>query len=109
MMEIEEQVYRYIIANYVGKENMVKNRQLRGIFKQVKSDKAMRKIIQNIRCNPKFTIFIGSVSGRTGGYFACTSREEINDTINNHMRRAYRMYLECEIFRNKDIIEFAKQ
>lgn len=108
-MGIEEQVYRYIVTKYIGKDNMVKNRQLRAIFKQVKSDKAMRKIIQNIRCDPKFTIFIGSISGKTGGYFACTSREEINDTINNHMRRAYKMYCECEIFRNKDIIEFAKQ
>lgn len=108
-MEIEEQVYRYIITNYIGKENKIKNRQLRGVFPQIKSDKAMRKIIQNIRCDPKFTIFIGSVSGRTGGYFACTTREEINETANNHQRRGYKMIKEGEIFRNKDIIEFAKQ
>lgn len=108
-MEIEEQVYRYIITNYIGKENMVKNRQLRMVFPQIKSDKSMRKVIQNIRTDPRFTIFIGSVSGRTGGYFACTTREEINETIDNHMKRAYKMYRECEIFRNKDIIEFAKQ
>lgn len=108
-MSIEEKVYNYITTNHVGKENMIKNRELRAYFPQIKSDKAMRKIIQNIRCDPKFTIFIGSESGKTGGYFACTSRVEINDTINNHIRRAYKMYRECEIFRSKEVIEYAKR
>ena len=48
-MCIEEQVYNFIVTNHVGKENMVKNRQLRVYFPQIKSDKAMRKIIENIR------------------------------------------------------------
>ena len=61
------------------------------------------------RSNPRFTIFIGSVSGSTGGYFACTSHKEINDTIDNLMRRAYQIYEDCKIYRSKEVIEFAKR
>lgn len=108
-MSIEEKVYNFIITNHVGKENMIKNRQLRIYFPQIRSDKSMRKVIQNIRSNPRFTIFIGSVSGSTGGYFACTSHKEINDTIDNLMRRAYQIYEDCKIYRSKEVIKFAKR
>lgn len=108
-MDIEERVYNFIITNHVGKENMIKNSALRRYFPQVKSDKSMRKVIQNIRCDPRFPIFIGSLSGNMGGYYACTSHKEMNDTIDNLMKRAYRIYLDCEVFRKKEVIEFAKR
>ena len=39
-MCIEEQVYNFIVTNHVRKENMVKNRQLRVYFPQIKSGNA---------------------------------------------------------------------
>lgn len=108
-MDIEEQVYNFIIEHCVGKENMIKNSILRKYFPQIKSDKAMRKVIQNIRIDPGFPIFIGSLSGNRGGYYACTNQQEMNETIDNLMKRAYQIYLDCEAFRTKEVIEFAKR
>lgn len=96
-MCIEEQVYNFIVTNHIGKENMVKNRQLRVYFPQIKSDKAMRKIIENIRFNPDFKYFIGSVSGSKGGYYACTLKSEIQETKNSKK------------FDSKEVIEFAER
>ena len=50
---MEENVYTYLIINHVGKENLIKNKDLRKIF-NIKSDKSMRRIIQNKRENKKF-------------------------------------------------------
>jgi len=66
-MGIEEQVYNFIVTNHIRKENMVKNRQLRVYFPQIKSDKAMRKIIENIRFNPDFKYFIGVLAEAKAG------------------------------------------
>lgn len=72
---IEERVYDYLVENNQGKENLIKNQELRRIF-NVSSDKAMRKIIQNIREDKNFPKMIGSVSGVKGGFFTCTTDEE---------------------------------
>ena len=45
---MEEQVYNYLIMNHIGKDNLIKNVDLRKRF-NIGSDKSMRKIIQNIR------------------------------------------------------------
>lgn len=73
---IEERVYDYLIENHRGKENLIKNQVLRGKF-QVGSDKAMRKIIQNIREDKSFKRMVGSVSGKSGGFYICETDEEI--------------------------------
>ena len=44
---MEEQVYKYLLENHVGSENLIKNQDLRKIF-DINSDKAMRRVIQNI-------------------------------------------------------------
>ena len=87
---IEERVYDYLIENHRGKENLIKNQVLRGKF-QVGSDKAMRKIIQNIREDKSFKRMVGSVSGKAGGFYICCTDEEIEETINNIKHRANQM------------------
>lgn len=108
-MCIEKQVYNFIVTNHVGKENMVKNRQLRVYFPQIKSDKAMRKIIENIMFNPDFKYFIGSVSGSKGGYYACTLKSEIQETKNSYMHRAMQMLENSKKFESKEVIEYAER
>lgn len=93
---IEERVYDYLVENNQGKENLIKNQELRKIF-NVTSDKSMRKVIQNIREDKNFPKMIGSVSGVKGGFFTCTTDEEKEETINNIKHRANQMLRMCYV------------
>ena len=62
---MEEKIYNYLITNNIGKENLIKNAELRKLF-NIKSDKSLRKIIQNIREDKNYYLVIGSMSGKTG-------------------------------------------
>lgn len=93
---MEEQVYSYLITKHIGKDNLIKNVDLRKRF-NIKSDKAMRKVIQNIRENKNYYLIVGSISGRTGGFFICQTEEEIDETINNIRHRANQMHRMCHI------------
>ncbi len=93
---MEEQVYSYLITKHIGKDNLIKNVDLRKKF-NIQSDKAMRKVIQNIRENEKYYLIVGSISGRTGGFFICQTEEEIDETINNIRHRANQMHRMCHI------------
>ena len=93
---MEEQVYSYLITKHVGKNNLIKNIDLRKKF-NINSDKAMRKVIQNIRENKEYFLVVGSISGRTGGFFICQTEEEINETINNIKHRANQMHRMCYV------------
>ena len=93
---MEEQVYSYLITKHIGKDNLIKNVDLRKKF-NINSDKAMRKIIQNIRENKNYYLIIGSISGRTGGFFSCQTEDEIDETINNIRHRANQMHRMCHI------------
>lgn len=97
---MEEQVYSYLITKHVGKKNLIKNVDLRKRF-NINSDKSMRKVIQNIRENEKFYLIVGSISGKSGGFFICQTEEEMNETINNIKHRAGQMYKMCHILENK--------
>lgn len=93
---MEEQVYSYLISKHIGKENLIKNSDLRKMF-GINSDKSMRKVIQNIRENKSFYLIIGSVSGKSGGFFICQTEEEIDETINNIRHRANQMHKMCHV------------
>lgn len=93
---MEEQVYSYLITKHVGKNNLIKNIDLRKKF-NINSDKAMRKVIQNIRENKEYFLVVGSISGRTGGFFICQTEDEINETINNIKHRANQMHRMCHV------------
>lgn len=93
---LEEQIYTYLLNYHLGKENLIKNKDLRAKF-HVNSDKSLRKIIQNIRENKQFSQIIGSVSGKNGGFYICESEEEIQETINNIKHRANQMLKMCYI------------
>ena len=93
---MEEQVYSYLITKHIGKDNLIKNVDLRKKF-NIHSDKAMRKVIQNIREKEKYYLIVGSISGRTGGFFICQTEEEIDETINNIRHRANQMHRMCHI------------
>lgn len=97
---MEEQVYSYLIANHVGKDNLIKNIDLRKRF-NINSDKSMRKVIQNIRENPEYYLIVGSISGKSGGFFICQTEEEMIDTINNIKHRANQMHRMCHILDSK--------
>lgn len=93
---MEEKVYSYLIENHIGKQNLIKNKELRKIF-DIKSDKSMRKVIQNIREDTRFYLIVGSASGKTGGFFICQTTEEIDETIDNIRHRANEMLRMCHI------------
>lgn len=93
---MEEKVYSYLIENHIGKQNLIKNKELRKIF-DIKSDKSMRKVIQNIREDTRFYLIVGSVSGKTGGFFICQTTEEIDETTDNIRHRANEMLRMCQI------------
>ena len=93
---MEEKIYNYLITNNIGKDHLIKNKDLRKMF-HINSDKTMRKIIQNIRENPEYYLIIGSVSGKTGGYYICQTEEEMNNTIDNLRHRANQMHRICHI------------
>ena len=97
---MEEKVYNYLITNHIGKNNLIKNIDLRKKF-NIKSDKSMRKVIQNIRENKDYYLIVGSISGKTGGFFICQTEEEISDTINNIKHRANQMHRMCHILEGK--------
>ena len=93
---MEERIYNYLITNHIGKDNQIKNKELRKLF-NINSDKSLRKIIQNIREDKKFYLIVGSVSGRTGGFYICHTEEEIVDTIDNIKHRANQMLRMCHV------------
>ena len=93
---MEERIYNYLITNHIGKDNLIKNKELRKLF-NINSDKSLRKIIQNIREDKKFYLIVGSVSGRTGGCYICHTEEEIEDTIDNIKHRANQMLRMCHV------------
>lgn len=101
---IEERVYDYLVENNQGKENLIKNQELRKIF-NVTSDKSMRKVIQNIREDKNFPKMIGSVSGVKGGFFTCITDEEKEETINNIKHRANEMLRMCHVLEWKKELE----
>ncbi len=101
---MEERVYNYLLQNHLGKDNLIKNKDLRRLF-SINSDKAMRKVIQNIRENELFTKVVGSVSGKTGGFYICITDEEKQETINNIKHRANQMLRMTHILEWKKKLE----
>ena len=93
---MEDKIYQYLIEHHIGKDNLIKNQDLRKLF-DIKSDKSLRKIIQNIRESKEYYLIIGSVSGKTGGYYICQTEDEIADTINNIRHRANEMLRMCHV------------
>lgn len=93
---MEEKIYSYLIENHIGKDNLIKNQELRKLF-DIKSDKSLRKVIQNIRESKEYYLIIGSMSGKTGGYYICQTEDEINDTISNIRHRANEMLRMCHV------------
>jgi len=93
---VEEKIYNYLITNHIGKDNLIKNKDLRRIF-DIHSDKSLRKIIQNIREDKNFYLIVGSISGRTGGFYICHTEEEITETIDNIRHRANQMLRMCHV------------
>lgn len=96
-MDIEERVYNYLLENHVGKDNMIKNKELRFALGIKTGDKSMRKIIQNINQNKRFERMVGSLSGKMGGFFICETKEECIAAINNKKHRANQMLRDCHV------------
>ena len=92
---MEEQVYKYLCKNHLGKDNLIKNKDLRKLF-NINSDKAMRKVIQNIRESKDYPKLIG-------GFFTCITEEEKEETINNIKHRANQMLRQCHILQRKEV------
>ena len=101
---MEEQVYNYLIMNHIGKDNLIKNIDLRKRF-NIGSDKSMRKIIQNIREDKNYKEIIGSKSGVKGGFYMCVTNEEKEETINNIKHRANQMLRMTHVLEWKSNLE----
>lgn len=93
---LENQIYEYLLNYHLGRNNLIKNKDLRARF-NVSSDKSLRKIIQNIREDKQFSKIIGSVSGKNGGFYICETDEEIEETIKNIKHRANQMLRMCYV------------
>lgn len=93
---MEGQVYEYLCKNHLGKDNLIKNKDLRKLF-NINSDKSMRKVIQNIREGKDYPKLVGSLSGKTGGFYICITEQEKDETINNTKHRANQMLRTCHI------------
>ena len=93
---MESEIYTYLIEHNIGKDNMIKNKDLRRIF-NVGNDRSLRKIIQNIREDEDYYLVIGSKSGSNGGFYVCVTDEEVEDTIDNIRKRAGQMYRTCHV------------
>ncbi len=98
---MEERVYSYLIINHIGKENLIKNTDLRKLF-NIHSDKSMRKVIQNIREDSSNYLIVGSISGNKGGFYICHTKDEITETIDNIRHRANQMHRMCHILQSKE-------
>ena len=88
---MEERVYCYLIINH---------NDLRKLF-NIRSDKSMRKVIQNIREDSSNYLIVGSISGNKGGFYICHTEDEITETIDNIRHRANQMHRMCHILQNK--------
>jgi len=93
---METSVYIYLCKYHLGKENLIKNKELRKIF-NIGSDKSMRKVIQNIRESKDYPLMVGSLSGKSGGFYICVTDEEKQETIENIKRRANQMLRCCHV------------
>ncbi len=91
-MTKEEQIYDYLCKYCVGKDNRVKNYELRKKF-NVLGDKSLRKIIENIRLNSDMKEIVASIAGPDGGYWIANSKEDCEETI-NHLENRARMMVE---------------
>lgn len=101
---MEERVYNYLLENHQGKDNLIKNKDLRKLF-SIGSDKAMRKVIQNIRESEEFPKMVGSVSGVSGGFYICITDTEKQETINNIKHRAKQMLRMTKVLEWKKKLE----
>ena len=93
---IEQEVYDYLCLNHQGKESLIKNQDLRKLF-NIGSDKSMRKVIQNIRESKDYPLMVGSLSGKSGGFYICVTDEEKKETIDNIKHRANQMLRACHV------------
>ena len=103
-IDVEGTVYAYLCQNHRGKDSMIKNKDLRKLF-GIKSDKSMRKIIQNIREDKSYKEIIGSKSGVKGGVYMCVTNEEKEETINNIKHRANQMLRMTHVLEWKSNLE----
>ena len=55
---LEKQIYEYLLNYHLGKNRLIKDKDLRVKF-HIGSDKSLRKIIQNIREDKQFSKIIG--------------------------------------------------
>ncbi len=99
-MTKEEQIYDYLCKYCVGKDNRVKNYELRKKF-NVLGDKSLRKFIENIRLNSDMKEIVASIAGRDGGYWIANSKEDCEETINHLENRARMMVELSEVIQGK--------
>ena len=104
---MEQEIYDYLCQNCVGKDNMIKNRELRKIFK-IGNDKMLRDIIKNIRKDKTKEEVVGSKSGKTGGYWIANTKEDCIETFENLTHRANDIYKTAHIIEWKAEKKYGK-
>lgn len=101
--ERKRKVYDYLMRNHVGKDNMIKNKNIRFYLGLKIGDKSMRKIVQDINDDTNYITPICSVSGATGGFYIPETIEEVEETIKNRTRRADEIYKNCKMLEWKKL------
>lgn len=95
-MTKEQEIYYYLCENHVGIENIISNYELRIKF-GVYSDKSLRDIIKRIRKDKTMLEIVASKSGKSGGYWIATSKEDCINTMNHLRHRAGDIYKTAHI------------
>ena len=97
---MERAIYNYMVDYHVGKNRMIKNKELRKKF-GIKDDRTLREKMQNIRESEDYPLVIGSKSGKNGGFYICSTEAEIQETIDNIKHRAKQMLKMCDTLKWK--------
>lgn len=87
---MKELIYDYLTNNCVGYDNRVKGWQLMKLF-NIKDHKTLRSYIQELRQDEEIDKMIGSVAGKSGGFFIIENYNEFKDTVDHLYLRAMEM------------------
>lgn len=97
-----KQIYEYLIAHCLGYENRIKGYQLMQLF-NINDHKTLRSYIEEIRQNDEYQYFIGSESGKNGGYFISITNEEKQVSMKHLYLRAMEILKTYGILKRKEI------
>jgi len=98
---MKELIYDYLVNNCIGYDNRIKGWQLMKLF-NIKDHKTLRSYIQELRQDEEIDKMIGSVAGKSGGFFIIANYDEYKDTVDHLYLRAMEMLKTYKIMKDKE-------